>query len=237
MSGGSVLNGRLRFAGACLLVLFGAWLGARFYLARHTAGSGVRVPVGEASPPTASDLRGEPDPAQPPPVKIPERLPAFALHDLSGASTPIDTWRGHPLVLNFWATWCAPCRREIPLLERLSREWAGRGVTVVGVAVDHADKVAEFAKELRIGYPLLVGEQDALDVAAALGVASPVFPFTVFTDRRAEVVALYLGELHAAQADLILGEVARLDAGQDSLAAARSRIEAGLKELASAPPG
>ncbi len=237
MSGDSVPNGRLRVAAACVLALFGAWLGARVYLAHRAGEGGVRVPVGEASPPTASDLRDGPDPAQPPAIAIPEVLPAFALHDLAGAATPIDTWRGHPLVLNFWATWCAPCRREIPLLERVGREWAGRGVTVVGIAVDHADSVADFARKLGIGYPLLVGEQDALDVAAALGVTSPAFPFTVFTDRRARVVALYLGELHAPQVDLILGEVARLDAGQDSLAAARRRIEAGLKALAPAPPG
>ena len=76
--------------------------------------------------------------------------------------------------------------------------------TVVGIAVDHRDKVRHFAGEFKIDYPLLIGEQDALDVAAKFGMDVPAFPFTVFTDRRGEVVALFVGELHRPQADLIL---------------------------------
>ncbi len=222
---------QLRFAAACVLALCAGWLGARFYLAQHMGG-GMRVPAGEASPPTASDLRAA-DPSMRS-ISIPERLPAFALRDLTGKSTAIETWRGHPLVLNFWATWGAPCRREIPLLKRLSGEWSGREVRVIGVAVDDPAKVAAFSREIGIDYPVLVGEQDALDVAAALGVTDPVFPFTVFTDRRGEVVTLYLGELHLAQASLILEEIARVDAGRDRLAEARSRILQDLKRLATA---
>ena len=105
-------------------------------------------------------------------------------------------------------------------------------MSVVGIAVDHREAVLEFAKRLKIGYPLLIGEQDALDAAAALGVASPVFPFTVFTDRRGEVVALYIGELHKPQAELILSQVQSLNQGQIELAAARRAITDGLSSLA-----
>ena len=77
-------------------------------------------------------------------------------------------------------------------------------MAVIGIAVDDRDTVLAYADELKIAYPLLIGEQDALDAAAAFGVESPAFPFTVFTDRRGEVVALYVGELHKPQADLIL---------------------------------
>jgi hypothetical protein len=73
--------------------------------------------------------------------------------------------------------------------------------------------VLAYADDLKIAYPLLIGEQDALDAAAALGVDSPVFPFTVFTDRRGEVVALFVGELHRPQAELILREVQNLNRG------------------------
>ena len=109
------------------------------------------------------------------------------------------------------------------------------GVSVVGIAVDHRDKVLEFADRFKIGYPLLIGEQDALDAAAALGVETPVFPFTVFTDRRGEVVALFIGELHKPQAELILAEVENLNKGLVQLAAARRHrgiaegLRAGLK--------
>jgi thiol-disulfide isomerase/thioredoxin len=137
------------------------------------------------------------------------------------------------LIINFWATWCAPCRSEIPLLETLQAEWAVRGASVVGIAVDHRDQVLEFADRFKIGYPLLIGEQDALDAAASFGVASPVFPFTVFTDRRGEVVALFIGELHKPQAELILSQVQQLNDGQIELPAARRAISAGLSALRS----
>jgi thiol-disulfide isomerase/thioredoxin len=164
-------------------------------------------------------------------VTSPERLPAFSLSDRRGRVTPIATWEGKSLILNFWATWCAPCRREIPLLKSLSGEWRSRNVEVVGIAVDYRDKVAAYADEMKIPYPVLVGSQDALDVATELGVASPVFPFTVFTDKRGEVVALYVGELHQAQADLILGVVQNLNEDRLKLPEARRNIADGLHAL------
>ncbi len=229
----------MRIAGAIVVVVFGIWAGMRVYSSRallHPGGAGspsaVRVPVGEASPPTMSDFNAGFDPAVPTPAKIPERLPDFSLGDSAGRPTPIAKWAGKSLILNFWATWCAPCRREIPLLKALNSEWNGRDVAVVGVAVDYRDKVLAYADELKIAYPLLIGEQDALDVAARLGVDTPVFPFTVFTDRRGEVVTLYLGELHRAQADLILGVVQNLNDDRVDLAAARRTIATGLGALA-----
>jgi thiol-disulfide isomerase/thioredoxin len=135
------------------------------------------------------------------------------------------------LIINFWATWCAPCRSEIPLLQSLHAEWAGRDVTVVGIAVDYREPVLAFAQRYKIGYPLLIGEQDALDAAAAFGVRSPVFPFTVFTDRRGEVVALFIGELHRPQAELILSQVQSLNMDVVELTAARRAIAEGLSAL------
>ena len=210
-------------------------------------GDAVAVPAGKASPPSASDRAsfggtaasddgafsdggGPSDGAYVPP-KIPDRLPIFSLADRAGKSTSIASWAGKSLVINFWATWCAPCRREIPLLETLHTEWVGRGVTIVGIAVDHRDQVLKFADQFKIPYPLLIGEQDALDAAAAFGMASPVFPFTVFTDRRGEVVALFVGELHRPQADLILSAVQNLNDGRVRLPQARHTIAEGLRAL------
>jgi thiol-disulfide isomerase/thioredoxin len=232
----------LRIAGAALLVALGIWAGAWVHSTRGNAKnpSGMAVPAGEASPPSAGDLASAPD-AGPenalPPIKIPERLPQFTLQDRAGKPTPIAAYAGKSLVINFWATWCAPCRSEIPLLESLHAEWAGRDVSVVGIAVDHRDKVLEFADRFKIGYPLLIGEQDALDAATALGVETPVFPFTVFTDRRGEVVALFVGQLHRPQAELILSEVQSLNKGLEQLPAARQAISDGLRALQSKQPG
>jgi len=229
-----------RIVGAALVAIVAAWVGARVYsslvVARAHRGS-IKVPAGEASAPTLSDLAGGFDQAVPPAAKIPERLPDFSLPGRDGNSTSIKAWDGKSLIINFWATWCAPCRREIPLLRALHSDWAGRGVAVVGIAVDHRDKVLAYADELKINYPVLIGEQDALDAAAAFGVASPVFPFTVFTDRRGEVVALYLGELHRSEADLILKVVETLNQNQVALPEARRSIAEGLQALRSATPG
>jgi thiol-disulfide isomerase/thioredoxin len=212
---------------AGVLAFAAAWAGARLYSIHAASGASVTVPAGEASAPTPSEM--QPVEADTAPT-IPERLPSFSLNDLSGKPTPINTWQGHSLVINFWATWCDPCRREIPLLQSLNAG-AGRPVTVIGIAVDHPDKVASFARQFAITYPLLIGEQDALDVAARLGLTSPVFPFTVFTDRRGRIVTLYVGELHKPQADLILGVVADLNEDRMPLAAARQAIADGLDAL------
>jgi thiol-disulfide isomerase/thioredoxin len=221
-----------RAAAACALVALAVWAGAHLYTARHPpaqAERGIAVPAGEASAPTFSDLDSTGAVAMP--VKIPEKLPAFTLADRHGRATSIESWPGKSLVINFWATWCAPCRREIPLLKSLAADWSGRDFQVVGIAVDYPDKVESFARQFAIPYPLLVGEQDALDAAAALGVESPAFPFTVFTDHGGRVVALYLGELHPPQATLILSVVQQVNQGGIDLAAARHLIAAGLEKL------
>jgi len=228
-----------RVTGA-LLALLGIWAGAWVYSSRHAVErpGGIPVPAGEASQPNPSDLVNAPEGSEALPTpKIPDRLPQFSLEDGTGKKTPIASFGDKSLIINFWATWCAPCRREIPLLETLHAEWAGRDVSVVGIAVDYRDKVLEFAHKFNIGYPLLIGEQDALDAAAAFGVESPVFPFTVFTDRRGEVVALFIGELHRPQAELILAQVQNLNKGLVQLPAARQAIAKGLSALKADRPG
>jgi thiol-disulfide isomerase/thioredoxin len=232
----------LRLAGGLLVVLFGVWAGLRVYSSQAPkraslpiTPAGVPVPAGEASPSTPGDFDAPFDSA--PSLKIPEHLPEFSLGGRTGKPTPIATWRGKSLIINFWATWCAPCRHEIPLLQSIRREWLDRNVEVVGIAVDHRDQVVAYADELKIGYPLMIGEDDALDVARAFGVDSPAFPFTVFTDQRGEVVALYVGELHKTQADLILSVVQSLNQNRMQLPEARHTIAEGLRSISTQQPG
>ena len=220
------MNQGLRFGLTALISLAAVWAGAEVYLSRFAAPveHGVPVPAGESSPATGQDLDDEPVLGVASRVKIPEKLPDFKLADLEGRLTSVSQWQGKSLMINFWATWCPPCRREVPLLQALHAEKSGQDTLVLGIAVDYPDKVREFRDRYKIAYPLLVGEQDALDVAAALGVASPAFPFTVFTDRRGEIVALYLGELKRPEADTILGVVGDLNQDRIALPAARTRI-------------
>jgi thiol-disulfide isomerase/thioredoxin len=161
----------------------------------------------------------------------PEKLPDFSLPDLTGTPHRLSDWRGRPLAINFWASWCEPCRREIPLLQELRRQNARNGLEVVGIAVDHPEPIKKLAAELGIGYPVLVGEEGGLEAVTAFGMDT-VLPFTVFADKQGRIVTLKVGELHRDEAAFILARLSDVDAGTLALAAARRQISAETRRLA-----
>jgi thiol-disulfide isomerase/thioredoxin len=179
-------------------------------------------PSASADPPNAS--AGSPR-------AIPVKLPNISLADTDGVKHALSEWKGRPLLINFWATWCEPCRREIPLLKTLRHERAPDGVEVVGIAVDFRDAVQRYAREMAIDYPVLVGEQDGLEAIAAFGMDT-VFPFTVFADAQGRIVTLKIGELHADEGRFILDQVKGIDQGRIDLPAARKSITDGIAALA-----
>jgi thiol-disulfide isomerase/thioredoxin len=179
--------------------------------------------------PAATALQAPPMAA--PAAQLAATVPDFKLGDRAGELKSLHDWRGKALIVNFWATWCAPCRREIPLLEQLQRDRAAEDFQVVGIAVDFRDKVLAYADEMKIQYPLLIGEQEALDAASAFGVDAIGFPFTIFTDTQHRVIVAHMGELTAREADLILGAVAEVNAGRSTPAEAKAAIEAGMPAL------
>jgi thiol-disulfide isomerase/thioredoxin len=164
-------------------------------------------------------------------AKVPDVLPAVELMDRDGRKRKLSDWAGQPVMVNFWATWCGPCRREIPLLNNVHAERARQRVEIIGIAVDFRDDVLAYAQQTPISYPLLIGEEDGLAAVQAFGM-QPNFPFTVFADSRQRLVALKVGELHQEDIDLMLDTVLAVDAGQLDLPAARERISEGLKEIA-----
>lgn len=170
--------------------------------------------------------------APPPPSHpIPETLPDVSLPDLNGTAHRLSEWAGKPLVVNFWATWCEPCRREIPLLEDLRHENRRNSYEIVGIAIDHLDSVAKYVRDMKIDYPVLVGERGGLEAAAAFGM-EPVLPFTVFADAHGRIVTLKIGELHRDEAAFILARLADIGAGRLSLPAAREQIDVAIRRLA-----
>lgn len=151
-------------------------------------------------------------------------LPEFSLLNRAGEKQSIKSWPGKSLIVNFWATWCAPCRKEIPLLKEINKSEAKAGIQVVGIAIDFRDDVLKFSDEIGIDYPLLIGEQDGLAAAEAFGIESLGLPFTVFTDNQGRVVTLLLGELTKPKAKVILNAVKRVNKGELTPDAAKAVI-------------
>jgi thiol-disulfide isomerase/thioredoxin len=181
--------------------------------------------------PASTPAAAPADAAPPPQAKVPEVLPVVELADRDGKKRKLSDWTGRPVMVNFWATWCGPCRREIPLLNKVHAERAGQRVEIIGIAVDFRDDVLAYAQKTPISYPLLIGEEDGLAAVQAFGM-QPNFPFTAFADSRQRLVALKIGELHQEEIDLILDRVLAVDAGTLDLSAAREQISEGLKEIA-----
>lgn len=123
-------------------------------------------------------------------------LPDFTLPDLDDRQRTAAEWSGRPLIINFWATWCAPCRREMPLLEALHEERGQHGVQVIGVALDNREDARRFATEIGVTYPVLYGERDGALIAESIGGEDFVgLPFTAFVDVNGKIVASKSGEL------------------------------------------
>jgi len=130
------------------------------------------------------------DPA--PPV---QRLPDASLPDLEDRMRSISEWSGRPLIINFWATWCAPCRREMPLLQSAQDSQSEGGLQIIGIALDTRKDAKRFVTENGIRYPVLYGEHEGAVFAESFGDAFVALPFSVFVAPDGQVVAQKSGEL------------------------------------------
>ena len=131
------------------------------------------------------------------------------LVDLAGRPRQLNEWRNRILICNFWATWCAPCREEIPLLMAAREKYTSLGLEIVGIAIDNAAKVREFTASFKISYPVLLAEANGLDLMRKLGNTAGGLPYTVVTDRQGNVLHRKLGAFHQGDLDAILGPLAR----------------------------
>ena len=138
------------------------------------------------------------------PPAVVERMLKAQVTDVEGATRSLEQWRGRVLVVNYWATWCAPCREEIPVFVRLQERYGSRGLQFVGIAMDQPDKVAEFAREFQINYPLLLGGVETIELLRQVGNRAGVLPYTVVIDRKGNLVSREPGGLKEARIESLI---------------------------------
>jgi len=153
------------------------------------------------------------------------RQVAFELDDLDGNKRQFSDWHGKHRIVNFWATWCAPCRREIPLLKAFQEQHGADDFQVIGIAVEFPDPVIAYAEETQFNYPILVGEQDAMAVAESSGISFIGLPFTMIVAKDGTLVGAHMGEIHQQHLDDIVRVMNQLDAAEIGVEDARIALD------------
>jgi thiol-disulfide isomerase/thioredoxin len=128
----------------------------------------------------------------------------FTLPDLEGKKRSLHEWRGKVIVLNFWATWCPPCREEIPLFTALQKKHPEGDLQVIGVAIDDKTAVLVFRQFVSMNYPVLLSDDATLQLVAQYGNRMGSLPYTVIIDRNGSIVARKLGEINQLELDSLV---------------------------------
>ncbi|MEQ8207557.1 MAG: redoxin domain-containing protein [Woeseia sp.] len=149
----------------------------------------------------------------------------FTLADLEGLPREFAEWDGKPRIVNFWATWCAPCRREIPLLKDTQDKHGSDGLQILGIAVDFVEDVKAYAEDAQFNYPILVGQDDAMAVAETSGVPFIGLPFTLIVAPDGRMLGAHMGEIHAEQIETIVQQFALFESGATSIDEVRSALK------------
>ena len=149
----------------------------------------------------------------------------FALADLDGNMRQLSEWNGKSRLVNFWATWCAPCRREIPLLKKTQEAHAGDGIQVIGIAVDIPEQVIAYAEEAQFNYPILVGQEDAMAAAEASGIDFIGMPFTMVIAPDGELLKTHIGEIVDVHIENIVAVLKDLESGKIDIEGARAALD------------
>ncbi|MEO8461018.1 MAG: TlpA disulfide reductase family protein [Dokdonella sp.] len=155
------------------------------------ASAGVGLLISEWLRPVARPASASP---ATPDLKIGDQRPDVTLPMLDGTPRRLSSWDGKLIVLNFWASWCGPCREEMPLLDRARKRHAGQGLEVIGIAADNTADAAGFLREHPVSYPILVDSPQAgPDVSQRFGNSRSVLPYTVLIGRDGRVLAQRFG--------------------------------------------
>jgi thiol-disulfide isomerase/thioredoxin len=146
-------------------------------------------------------------------AELPSSAPLFAATAVDTDNKPValDSLRGKPLVVNFWARWCGPCRKEIPDLVEMNAKYRGKGLVIVGLAIEDADAreaVRDFARAYEVDYSILLASVGkGVELMKALGNDKAGLPFTVVIDRNGKMVAKKLGAMSKAEMEAAIKQV------------------------------
>ncbi len=132
------------------------------------------------------------------------RRPEFVMLDTEGKPRNISEWDGQVILLNFWATWCPPCRKEMPAFVQLYEKYKDRGFTIIGVAIDEKQAVVDFIDPMGVDYPVLIGDRDGLTLTREYGNRIGVLPYTVIINRKGEIVEQIRHELSYEQTEALI---------------------------------
>ena len=158
--------------------------------------------------------------------KVSERnfLGEFELIDLNNVMTNSSKWNGQYKLINFWATWCAPCRREIPLLNNTQKEYQDMSIQIIGIAVDVLDDVIAYSEETPFEYPVLVGEEEAIAIAENANIEFIGLPFTMLVDDQNEIIKTHLGEIKEHHIDMLTEVIRGMQRGKISVEEAKLKL-------------
>jgi thiol-disulfide isomerase/thioredoxin len=131
--------------------------------------------------------------------KTSQPLPAFSLSDLSGKQHDIAEWKGKILIINFWATWCPPCKKEIPEFTALQKQYSAQGLQFIGVTIDDKDSVVDYLSSTKINYPVLMAEDEGIALAHKLGDISGTVPFTIVVNAEGQIIHRHPGNFSKEQ--------------------------------------
>jgi len=130
--------------------------------------------------------------------------PEFAMVDIDGQIRNIKDWDGKIILLNFWATWCPPCLKEIPDFIELQEQYGDQGFQVIGIAVDNEEDVRDYINEVKINYPIIASETESIELASRYGNKIGGLPYTIIINRKGEISDKIMGELSRIKAEKIL---------------------------------
>lgn len=187
------MNKAMLFAVAMSLALLSAAGGYYFYRQQH-APEALMISEAQASPlVTDTDVIGL-------------SRPDFSLNNVDGQLRHINEWDGQVVALNFWATWCPPCLKEIPEFIHLQDKYADQGLQFIGIALQEPEPVKAFMQEYGMNYPVLAGELEVIKLAKSYGNSIGALPYTVIIDRQGRIAFVKPGPLSGEQAEeVILG--------------------------------